>query len=141
MGTMSIDDIQITPLRRIKTVGGDILHAIKESDKGFAGFGEAYFSWIEGGAVKAWKRHTSMTMNLIVPVGQVRFVFWQNNAQYRIEEIGVNNYARITVPPGIWHGFKGLSTENSLIMDVANMQHEAKEIERIHTSNFDYCWD
>ncbi len=141
MGTMSIEDILVTPLRRIETIGGDVLHALKEGDEGFAGFGEAYFSWIEGGAVKAWKRHTRMTMNLVVPIGEVRFVFCQSNEQYRIEEIGVNNYARLTIPPGIWHGFKGLSKTNSLIMDVANIRHDPNEVERLQKFDFDYSWD
>ena len=141
MGTMSIDDIQITDLRRIETVGGDVLHALKQDDEGYAGFGEVYFSWIKCGAIKAWKRHTRMTMNLVVPLGQVRFVFCQNHAQFRIEEIGINNYARLTVPPGIWHGFKGIGTANSLIMNIANLPHESNEVERIEKSDFDYSWD
>jgi len=138
---MSIDDIQITDLRRIETVGGDVLHALKQDDEGYAGFGEVYFSWIKCGAIKAWKRHTRMTMNLVVPLGQVRFVFCQNHAQFRIEEIGINNYARLTVPPGIWHGFKGIGTANSLIMNIANLPHESNEVERIEKSDFDYSWD
>ena len=50
---MKFADILITPLRRIETTGGDVLHAMKHSDEGSAGFGEAYFSWVSGGAVKA----------------------------------------------------------------------------------------
>ena len=141
MGTMSIDDIQITPLRRIETIGGDVLHALKQDDAGYAGFGEVYFSWIKCGAIKAWKRHTRMTMNLVVPFGQVRFVFHQSHAQYRIEEIGDAHYARITVPPGIWFGFKGLITPQSLVMNIANFPHESNEAERLPKSDFDYSWD
>ena len=64
------------------------------------GYGEAYFSWVKMGVIKAWKQHLRMTMNLVVPVGMVRFVFCdlENNA-FREEEIGVNSYSRITVPP------------------------------------------
>ena len=68
-------DILVSPLQQIETVGGDVWHTMKQTDVGYAGFGEAYFSWVASGAIKAWKRHTQMTMNLVVPVGQVRFVF------------------------------------------------------------------
>ena len=38
MGKMSLDDIIVTPLKRIPTDGGDVLHAIKKSDNGFNGW-------------------------------------------------------------------------------------------------------
>ena len=43
MGTITLSDIELTPLKRVETVGGDVLHGIKSSDKSYAGFGEAYF--------------------------------------------------------------------------------------------------
>ena len=55
MGVVSLDDILVTPLKRIPTVGGDVMHGLKKSDNGFNGFGEVYFSWVEQGAIKAWK--------------------------------------------------------------------------------------
>lgn len=109
---MNLSNVFVTELRRIDVKGGDVMHAIKKEDLQSDGFGEAYFSWISAGAIKAWKRHLRMTMNLIVPVGNVRFVFRAIDAfgvdQFRVEEIGENCYARITVPPGIWFGFQGM---------------------------------
>ena len=52
MGSITITDILVTPLRKIETAGGDVLHALKQSDVGFVAFGEAYFSWIAFGAIK-----------------------------------------------------------------------------------------
>ena len=83
MGTVSVDQIQVTPLKRIPVDGGDVLHAIKNGDLGYAGFGEAYFSIVELGTIKAWKRHLRMTLNLVVPVGQVIFVFVDEIEIYR----------------------------------------------------------
>ena len=37
--------------------------------KDITGFEEAYFSLIDKDAVKAWKRHKTMTLNLVVPLG------------------------------------------------------------------------
>ena len=64
-----IDNFLITPLGIINTPGGNVMHGMKESDSGFSGFSEAYFSEIDFGAIKAWKRHKEMTLNLVVPVG------------------------------------------------------------------------
>ena len=145
MGTMKLADILVTPLQKIETVGGDVLHAMKKSDAGYAGFGEAYFSWVSAGAIKAWKRHTQMTMNVAVPVGQVRFVFRCINAagaeDFRIEEIGVDRYVRITVPPGIWFGFQGLGAQPSLVLNIASISHDPNEVERLALMDINYDWN
>lgn len=142
---MSLADILVTPLHRIVTAGGDVLHAMKQYDSGYDGFGEAYFSWVSGGTVKAWKRHTRMTMNVVVPVGQVRFVFFIVDAagtdEFRVEEIGVDRYARITVPAGIWFGFQGLSTQPSLVLNIASIPHDPNEVERLTVTDINYIWN
>jgi dTDP-4-dehydrorhamnose 3,5-epimerase len=145
MGTMKLADILVTPLRRFENVGGDVLHAMKQSDAGYAGYGEAYFSWVSSGAIKAWKRHTQMTMNVVVPVGQVRFVFRCVNTdgadEFRVEHIGLNRYARITVPPGVWFGFKGLDANQSLVLNIASIAHDANEVERLALTDINYDWN
>ena len=139
---MSLDQIRVTPLARIQTVGGDVLHAMKQSDTGFAGFGEAYFSWVAHGAVKAWKRHTRMTMNLVVPVGGVRFVFVADDgATLREEVLGEERYARLTVPPGIWFGFQGLVKPQSLVLNLGSIPHFPLEVERRAASEIEYNWN
>lgn len=140
MGRLSLDDILATPLARIPAVGGEVMHALKQKDAGYGGFGEAYFSWVAAEAVKAWKRHTRMTMNIIVPVGQVKFVFCLNDT-FRSEVIGVDRYARLTVPPGIWFGFQGLAASKSLVLNIANIQHDPAEVERLPLSDIEYAWN
>ena len=141
---MCLNDVVVTPLARIATAGGDVLHAMKQNDVGYAGFGEAYFSWVSAGAIKAWKRHTQMTMNVVVPVGQVRFVFrcigTDGTEEFRVEEIGLNRFVRITVPPGIWFGFQGLHTSQSLVLNIASIAHDPNEAERLGLSDINYDW-
>ena len=69
-----IEGILITPLKKIYNPRGDIFHAMKASSDGYIGFGEAYFSTINHGEVKGWKCHLRATLNLIVIVGEIRFV-------------------------------------------------------------------
>jgi dTDP-4-dehydrorhamnose 3,5-epimerase len=141
MGSMKLDDITVSPLQRIKVIGGDVLHIVKNTDPGFQTFGEAYFSEVKFGAVKAWKLHKQMQMNLIVPIGTVKFVFSINlKNDYRIEVIGENNYNRITVPPGIWFGFKGLTQPSSLVLNVSNVLYSKDEIDQIPADSISYNW-
>ena len=142
MGVVSLEDIHVTQLKRIPTVGGDVLRALKNSDYGFNGFGEVYFSWVEEGTIKAWKCHQHMTLNLVVPVGEVNFVFHLTNKKniFRTEIIGEERYVRLTVPPGIWFCFQGLTSGYSLVMNVIDVEHDPDEVLRKETSEFDYDW-
>lgn len=140
MGSVALSDICVTPLKQIPTPGGDVMHAMKGSDPGFSNFGEAYFSWIDPGAVKAWKMHQRMTLNLVVPVGAVRFVFHLPAAGFRLEEIGSANYVRLTVPPGIWFGFQGQAEVPSLLLNLADIPHDPDEIKRKDIAEISYDW-
>ncbi len=140
MGKIKLNEIIATPISRIKTPNGDVMHGMKNSDYGFVGFGEAYFSWIDMSAIKAWKKHTQMTMNIIVPLGKVRFVFFDESEGFRVEEIGSDNYVRLTVPPGIWFGFKGLGNPNNLLLNIASILHAPEEVERLDINSINYKW-
>jgi dTDP-4-dehydrorhamnose 3,5-epimerase len=122
-------------------MGGDVLHGIKRNDSGYVDFGEAYFSFIDHGAVKGWKRHLRMTLNFVVPVGSVQFVFIDQASNVRKELAGPGRYVRLTIPPGIWFGFKGLAAPNSLLMNVADIPHDPGEIERKELNGFVFDWD
>tara|TARA_B100000767_G_C19739557_1_gene525516 strand:- start:693 stop:1112 length:420 start_codon:yes stop_codon:yes gene_type:complete len=133
--------ISLHPLKKISLDGGNVLHAIKKTDPGFLNFGEAYFSMVNFNAVKAWKLHQSMTLNLVVPIGTVLFVFFLP-AENIFKEIviGEENYQRITVSPGIWFGFKGLHESNSLIMNISDIEHNPDEVLRKSINEFKYNW-
>ena len=142
MDKVSLDDIRVTTLEQIPTVGGNVMHALKKSDIGFNGFGEVYFSWVEKGCIKAWKCHQRMTLNLIVPVGEVSFVFHSTKEEksFRSENIGDERYVRLTVPPGIWFGFQGKASGSSLIMNVADIEHGPEEVLHKSETEIDYNW-
>ena len=71
-----MDKVIIRKLNQIKNSDGDIYHVFKKTDKEFKDFGEAYFSFINQGCIKGWKKHKEMTLNLVVPIGKVKFVIY-----------------------------------------------------------------
>ncbi|MCW8899131.1 MAG: dTDP-4-dehydrorhamnose 3,5-epimerase [Gammaproteobacteria bacterium] len=139
-----IDDVIITPLKIINVPGGDVFHAMKKNDSGFAGFGEAYFSTIEPGIIKAWKRHQNMTLNLIVPHGKIRFIIFDDRATDtgKVQEIILSrdNYCRLTVPPMVWMGFQGVATENSMLLNIASLSHDPEESDKKEISEIIFDW-
>jgi len=59
---------------------------------------------------------------------------------FRIENIGEERYVRLTVPPGIWFGFQGRGSGQSLLMNLADMAHDPDEVLRKSASKFSYNW-
>ena len=141
MGAIGVDKIVVTPLKRISVIGGDVLHGIKRNDSGYVDFGEAYFSLIDLGAIKGWKRHLRMTLNFVVPIGAIQFVFIDEAGNIRKELVSPTRYVRLTIPPCIWFGFKGLATPKSLLMNVADIPHDPDEIERKGLDDFLFDWN
>lgn len=140
-----IKDVVITKLNIINTPGGNVKHAMKNSDNGFKGFGEAYFSHINKGIIKAWNRHKKMTLNLIVPLGKIKFVLFDDrdiaNTKFQEVIISKDNYCRLTVPPMIWVGFQGLSNDESMLLNIASIEHDPTEHEKKNIEQIEFDWN
>jgi dTDP-4-dehydrorhamnose 3,5-epimerase len=139
-----INDIILSPLSIIETPGGNVMHAMKKIDPGYNNFAEAYFSEVEANAIKAWKRHKKMTLNLIVPKGKIRFVLYDDRVnsieQFQIIILSTKHYQRLTIPPMIWVGFQGLSCKNSMLLNIANLMHDPMEVDRKNIDEIEFDW-
>lgn len=128
--------ISIHPLKHIIVSKGDVFHALKATDEGYAGFGEVYFSQIKEREVKGWKRHNRMVLNLVVIAGAIKFVLYDdrpNSETYgKFTEIILSpehNYQRLTVQPGLWMAFQGISKNVSMLMNVIPELHDPTEVD------------
>ncbi|NQY23188.1 MAG: WxcM-like domain-containing protein [Campylobacteraceae bacterium] len=122
-----MDGVVLTPLKQIYNPKGNIFHAMKKSDCGYEGFGEAYFSTIYKDDIKGWKKHTEMTLNLIVPVGSIEFVMYdENTKEFFSVLLSEHNYQRLTVGPNLWMSFRGCE-ENNMLLNLASIEHNPSE--------------
>lgn len=141
-----LDGVLLTSLREIPTPGGNVLHAIKAVDPGFSGFGEAYFSQVEPGATKPWKRHRRMILNIVVPVGAIRFVLYDDRpgsptaGRYQDIVLSPEHYCRLTVPPMLWMAFQCHGASRALLLNVANLAHDPAEADRKALEEISYHW-
>lgn len=124
-----------TKLEIIPTDGGNVLHGYLKNNPDMIDIHEVYFSTIKKNQIRGWKMHKKMTINLIVPIGKVKvFLIQENfkNAEYKkFEEIlSQSPYFRLSIPPGIWFAFEGLSKSESLICNISDLPHDPKEISR-----------
>jgi len=130
----------VTQLKQIYHPKGDICHAMKKSDVGFEGFGEAYFSTINQNEIKGWKKHTLMILNLVVPVGEIEFVVYdeESNKFFSIK-LSQNNYKRLTVKPNAWMAFRGLGKHN-ILLNLASIEHDPSESINMELEDISYEW-
>jgi dTDP-4-dehydrorhamnose 3,5-epimerase len=144
-----IDGILLTPLNRINHLKGDVFHAMKSSSEGFFGFGEAYFSTVNTGSIKGWKRHLRATLNLIVISGKIKFVILKADLPnsdvlrenlFEIELGPSGNYSRLTVQPGLWVAFKGEGEDKNILLNISSQEHDPDEADNVDLASFPYVW-
>lgn len=133
-----MDGVTLTPLKQMVDNKGSVMHALKRSDFGYCGFGEAYFSSVNQNAIKGWKKHLDMTLNLIVVCGEVRFVVYDGSCFFS-ETLSKDNYRRLTIEPGKWVAFQGLEEQN-ILLNIASIEHNPLESENVGLESIEYDW-
>ncbi len=149
MADNKIEGVIITPLSRIPDERGAILHMLRNDEPSFQKFGETYGSLVHPGSIKAWHLHKTMTLNYVVPFGKIKLVLYDmrdnSPTKGKLMELflGRDNYVRVTIPPGIANGFKGIGTKDSLVINITTHPYDPEEISRIDpfTKDIPYNWD
>lgn len=133
---------RITTKACISVPGGDVHHYIRSDSPDFYGFGECYFSEIESGVIKGWKMHQIMFMNLKCVRGHIRFNFYPKDAKPgmspEVVELTDMKNEVLTVPPGSWFAFKGISIERSMLCNVSSIIHSESEVSRMPLDQFKF---
>ena len=138
----NLEGVFLTHLRVIDLPNGNVMQVLKQSQQGFSGFGEAYFSFVNHNVVKGWKKHIRMTLNVVVPIGEIQFVLFDareiSSTFRQTSEIALSpqsNYSRLTVPPGIWMAFKGIGENTNMLLNIASIEHDPSEAESLPIQN------
>lgn len=142
-----IEGVKCNSITKVSDPRGDLFHVVKE-DELLSNIREIYCSSIHSGEIKAWKKHLKMTQYLVVPVGSVKFVLYDDRKKsltYKnINEIiiGEQHYSRLIIPPNIWYGFQSNSTKTSLIINTPDLAHDPNETERLtlNQTYVPYSW-
>jgi len=146
----SIEGVVISPLSIISDDRGSVLHMLRSDSESFTKFGECYFSEVFPGAVKAWKRHKVQTQNLSAPSGLIQLVIFDVRPDSKtfnnlliIQTGRPDNYFRITIPPGLWYGFKCIGETPALLANCADFPHDKSESEtlELHSNLIPHKWN
>ena len=140
-----IPGVTLTPLKIFEGELGSVMHGLRSDDSCFKGFGEVYFSTVKTGAIKSWRRHFDVTLNLVVPLGEIRFVLCDDRQAGAPEFwdvfLSLKNYQRLTVAPNLWLAFQGVSSGTNMLMDLIDLPHDAQESETRSLEEIPFDWD
>jgi len=119
-----IEGVSVRKLRLIPDERGFLMEMFRSDWDEFEKFGQTYITAVNPGAVKAWHYHKIQTDHFICVAGMAKVVLYdgrEGSPTYgEINEffMGTLNPVLLKIPPFVYHGFKGISQEMTLIVNV-----------------------
>lgn len=116
---------------------GRLWEVLRSDDPIFQQFGQAYITTAYPGVVKAWHAHTRQTDFFTVVAGMAKFALYdmRPNSESRGETneffIGRDNLKLITIPPGVYHGFKCIGSEEVIALNCPTEPYNATNPDEI----------
>jgi dTDP-4-dehydrorhamnose 3,5-epimerase len=124
MPARRIEGVQVKPLKVVPDERGWLMEVLREDDELFGRFGQVYVSATYPGVVKAWHFHTRQTDNFACIAGMIKLVLVDTRKESPTRDtineffLGVQNPVLVQVPRLVYHGWKCISVEPSLVINV-----------------------
>jgi len=143
-----INGVSVRNLMVFENKLGGVKHMLKKQWPEFKNFGEIYFSTINSGVIKGWKKHDNTTLNYTVPVGNIKVVIFDciktSNTYMKVQEVelGENNHILLNIPPNVWYSFAALNNEKAIICNLINIEHSEDTHHELELNNdvIPYKW-
>jgi dTDP-4-dehydrorhamnose 3,5-epimerase len=128
-----IDGVRVAPLKVIPDERGWLMEVLRNDDEHFTRFGQVYVSATYPGVVKAWHYHLRQTDNFACIAGMVKLVLvdMRDDSPTRdtINEffLGSQNPLLVQVPKLVYHGWKCIGLEPSLVINVPDEAYDRSD--------------
>ncbi|MGA2121575.1 MAG: dTDP-4-dehydrorhamnose 3,5-epimerase family protein [Methanoregula sp.] len=119
-----IDGVKIKTLKNISDERGRLMEIMRCDEPVFQKFGQVYLTTNYPGVVKAWHFHKKQTDMICCLKGMIKAVLYDarpdSPTQRELTEffMGEHNPLLLSIPPGVYHGWKCISAEESLIISI-----------------------
>ena len=120
-----IDGVKVKSLRTIPDERGWLMEILRaDESEFFAKFGQAYASATYPGVVKAWHYHRKQTDNFACLAGMIKLVLVDTRegspTKGAVNEyfLGTEQRILVQIPPLVYHGWKCISTEMSVVLNL-----------------------
>ncbi len=146
-----IDGVKIVKLRQIPDERGRLMEILRRDWEGiFDEFGQCYLTTGYPGVVKAWHYHEYQDDHFCVVHGMMKVVLYdpRENSPTKgaVNEffMGDKNPLLVKIPKFVYHGFKTISENEALVINVPTNTYNYAEPDELrehpHDSDIPYDW-
>ena len=145
-----IHDVKTKKLRVIPDERGRLMEMLRSDDELFIRFGQAYMTTAYPGVVKAWHYHKKQVDHFVCVKGMMKVVLYdgrpESPSHKEINEfvIGEHNPLLLQIPPYVFHGFKCISEQEAMVINLPTEIYDYKEPDEYrlpaHGSEIPYDW-
>ncbi len=144
-----IEGVRTKELKVIPDERGRLMEMLRRDDPLFVKFGQIYLTTAYPGVVKGWHYHKKQIDNFIVVRGMMKVVLYDNRegsaTQGEVNEffMGERRPLLLQIPAGVYHGFKGIGTEEALVINCPTELYNYDEPDeyRVHPYDNDIPYD
>lgn len=128
-----IQGVQIKKLSIIPDERGRLMEIMRCDESIFQGFGQVYLTTNYPGVVKAWHFHKKQTDMICCVRGMIKAVLYDARSDSPTHReimelyLGDHNHILLSIPPGVYHGWKCISAEESLIISIPTEPYRYQE--------------
>jgi dTDP-4-dehydrorhamnose 3,5-epimerase len=119
-----IEGVVTKQLKQIADERGWLIEIMRSDWEQFQKFGQVYITAAYPQVVKAWHMHKKQTDNMACIKGMMKLVLYDGREKSKTKNeinefiIGERNLLTVKIPPEVWHGFKTVTEEYALILNV-----------------------
>jgi len=145
-----IDGVKTKPLAVRPDERGRVMEILRRDDGLFLRFGQVYMTTTYPGVVKAWHKHEKQADNIACVAGMIKMALYDGRpgspTRGEVNEftLGVHNPMLVQVPPGVHHGWMGVSLEEAVIINIPTEPYDRDnpDEQRLdpHDNDIPYVW-
>jgi dTDP-4-dehydrorhamnose 3,5-epimerase len=146
-----IDGVKTKQLRIIPDERGMLVEILRSDEQLYKKFGQIYITTVYPEVVKAWHKHLKQTDNFACIKGMVKLVLFDerpgSSTYGKIEEffLGERNPLLVQIPPDVWHGFKCISQEEAIVINVPDQVYNYQNPDELrrpwNDPSIPYSWE
>jgi dTDP-4-dehydrorhamnose 3,5-epimerase len=145
-----IDGVATKKLKVVPDERGRLMECLRNDDELFIQFGQLYMTTTFPGVVKGWHLHRKQWDNVVCVKGMLKLALYDDRADSptkgQLDQffIGEHNPTLVRIPPGVWHGWKCVGTEEAYIVNAPTevYDYDAPDQEELphDTERIPYDW-
>ncbi len=138
-----IDGVVVKQLKVNVDERGALTEILREDDPVFERFAQVYVSLNYPGVIRAWHYHKKQTDFFAVVKGMVKAALYDaresSPTKGEVNEffIGERNNILLRIPVGVYHGYKTIGVEPSLLLNFPTMLYNYSEPDEYRRDPFD----